>query len=316
MKKWTLGLAILALIVFVMHQLHRSGTTPPLAATADASQSSAPDKRTPDVPVSPVVDRSVLSMIAPPARSQTPLHVDFPRGEEVDDGIEQHIALHRNPTMLKNAEHLPTADSPPLVSRSFPLVSPKKKAMQPARLLIEPTAVKLTFALDELTTYQAAARKAQFRPAELVHNELLACLATQGIPEYPGDKVHQYLKAQAKDLGKTYVWVPLRASDRERWRANAGGVWTHRDASREMFGSVQANGHYQKIVPEPVLALVAQVEQYVPEATFYVSDIVDFKDPFLAVGVGQFPMAIIAVWDEPGFKCEPLKRVPPLLARK
>ncbi len=181
---------------------------------------------------------------------------------------------------------------------------------------IKPRQVTIDFDVPQLITYKKRAKTVLFQPNDLTHRELLATIATHGIPEYPGDKVHHYLNGQASKQGKVYEWVPLRSQDVERWRKSLGGVWAHRNIGANDFGGSVRAAHYTKLVPEEVLERVETIERYVPDATFYVSDIEKFKDPFLAVGVGEYPMVIIAVWDEPGFTCPPLARVPELVVRK
>lgn len=194
-----------------------------------------------------------------------------------------------------------------------PLSLSPKNAVTPPK----PRALTIDFSLKDLATYKAVSASVSFRPEELLDRELRACLAQNGIPEYPGAEVHAYLKDLARAANKQYAWVPLRDTDRARFRKQ-GAVWPHwesegqRDAFRS-YGSVM-DATYALLVPSEVLELVQRITYEVPESIFYVSQIVTVKDPFLAVGVKDHPMIIIAVWDEPGFHCPPLKRAPTLTA--
>ena len=56
-------------------------------------------------------------------------------------------------------------------------------------------------------------------------------------------------------------------------------------------------------IPIPVMLTIDRIESLYPSARFYISDIRDVKDPFLAVTVdGADTLFVIERWDDPNFR--------------
>ena len=69
------------------------------------------------------------------------------------------------------------------------------------------------------------------------------------------------------------------------------------------------SGPYTKKLPLEVMQLALEVQTQLPRARLFVSDgakVADqtkpqVLDPFLAVGLGEIDLEVIACWDEPDF---------------
>ncbi len=114
---------------------------------------------------------------------------------------------------------------------------------------------------------------------------------------YPYDSVVQYLDKQAAALSQ---------STRERWRTFR---WCWRPVKE--YGHIfhgRDDGHfscevYDKPIPAEVLPTIARIVARMPAAEFFVSDIEEFKDPFLAVTIpGSDTLFVIERWEEPSFR--------------
>jgi hypothetical protein len=105
--------------------------------------------------------------------------------------------------------------------------------------------------------------------------------------------VTRYLDGQVERKRKNrfdytdWNWHPIKSSN---------GFWSGRP------NHVSADV-YNKPIPMPVMLTIDRIESLYPSARFYVSDIRDVKDPFLAVTVdGADTFFVIERWDEPSFR--------------
>ncbi len=159
---------------------------------------------------------------------------------------------------------------------------------------------------EEVARYTALCAALKVTGGALRMMELRRFLAKSGIPEYSDEQVHAHLirlaKAQQKKQGGGPVeinWHPLRQQDREiiddlRWIA-----WGEL-APKITLGQ---NPHiYHELVPESVLETVRKISDVFPDASFYVTDIADVSDPFLAVTFRDQTLLVVEFWAEPGFR--------------
>ena len=112
-----------------------------------------------------------------------------------------------------------------------------------------------------------------------------------GVYEY--EAVTWYLDRQVERTKKNrydhidWYWHPVKSSN---------AIWFGRPSH------VSADV-YNKPIPMPVMLTIARIESLYPAARFYVSDIREVKDPFLAVTVeGADTFFVIERWDEPSFR--------------
>lgn len=137
-------------------------------------------------------------------------------------------------------------------------------------------------------------------------------LTELGIPVYSLAAVDKYLRSKAAEVqqknngrGYThYVWRPLRESDVDRAEY---GSYKSQFASSPYGMRYNPQYHpYDKAVPLPVLLTAERIEERLPgEVSFFVSDIVSYPDPFLAVQLKadrQKTMFVVERWDEPSFR--------------
>jgi hypothetical protein len=60
---------------------------------------------------------------------------------------------------------------------------------------------------------------------------------------------------------------------------------------------------YDKPIPYPVMLTISKIQQRINDAEFYVTDIREYRDPFLGVTVtGSDTLFVIERWDEPKFR--------------
>lgn len=128
-------------------------------------------------------------------------------------------------------------------------------------------------------------------PLQLVDLARLIRQVCIGIYEY--DAVVRYLDGQVERMRKTrfdhtdWNWHPIKPCHH---------FWSGRP------DHVSADV-YNKPIPMPVMLTIAQIESLYPAARFYVSDLRDVKDPFLAATVdGSDTFFVIERWDEPTFR--------------
>lgn len=114
---------------------------------------------------------------------------------------------------------------------------------------------------------------------------------------YPYEDVARYLD---KQLGK------LASGRSERWRSFYEWNWhpIKEYTSRHCrFAPHFDSSIYNKPIPPEVLPTIARIVDRMPDVEFYVSDVLEIKDPFLGVTVpGSDTLFVIERWNEPSFR--------------
>lgn len=184
--------------------------------------------------------------------------------------------------------------------RSFTLSLERVESPAPHQL---PIPEKHAVAVQEQpdSDYLRLVEKLGIRSAAILTVKLEAILADEFIPVFDYEKVEQYLnneclkRAQAQALAQaqdrlsytSWCWKPVRAEDRK-------GTSGMPRVTRQL---------YQQAIPGEVLLTMERIAAKLPEAKFFVSEIVDVADPFLAVTVkGANKLWVIERWDEPSFR--------------
>jgi hypothetical protein len=128
-------------------------------------------------------------------------------------------------------------------------------------------------------------------PLQLI--ELARVIREVCIGVYEYDAVTRYLDGQVERKRKNrfdytdWNWHPIKSSN---------GFWSG-------WPNHVSADVYNKPIPMPVMLTIDRIESLYPSARFYVSDIRDVKDPFLAVTVdGADTFFVIERWDEPSFR--------------
>lgn len=171
----------------------------------------------------------------------------------------------------------------------------------------QPRKVRAVGTKKELEDYFALCKDISAETPAVRMLQLRQFLAERGIPEYDGWQVHLHLIHQAKMQRKatgqnqTIFWYPLRKDDtgdqHPLWFAwdNVGdGVSIKYMETKDTI--------YYKLVPASALETVKMILQGFPDAKFFVSDIAELQDPFLAVNIPGQKLLIVDFWDEPGFR--------------
>ncbi len=161
---------------------------------------------------------------------------------------------------------------------------------------------------EPLGVYEELARELNYKPAQLLEEQLLRFLNENQIEVYDYDEVDRYMAALAEKIGKVWIWRPLREQDKPE-----GWMWEGR-RSDEGGAVNQYRGHggyrnefeyrpYPHAVPVHVLRNVKKIQdKFGAQAKFFVSDYADPKpDPFIMVTALDVKRIIFGVWDEPGF---------------
>lgn len=149
--------------------------------------------------------------------------------------------------------------------------------------------------------YRARARRLGVKTPALLEVEMEEAIKAENLPIYNYDRVTAYLKnlCDRQNAGKTrklfsmepwaeWRWLPLR----------------ERDFLQDI---VQPKGMgarvYKQRVPDVVLEVIETLQNRLPEAKFFVSEIVQVADPFLAVTVeGSEKLWVVQRWNEPAFR--------------
>jgi hypothetical protein len=144
--------------------------------------------------------------------------------------------------------------------------------------------------------YIRASQQLQINEIPLALAELEQVLREETLGIYDYAKVAAYLDEQCRQLEEKrkpgefhsyeWRWHPIR----EYWSVYS---WLPK----------QSNEVYNKPIPPEAFPTIERILSHYPEALFYVSDIRNFQDPFLAVTVkGADKMHVIERWDEPSFR--------------
>jgi hypothetical protein len=132
-------------------------------------------------------------------------------------------------------------------------------------------------------------------PLRLVELARVVQEETMGV--YPYDDVARYLDKQVQKL---------KGSDSGRW--GSFYEWRWHPAKEYSSRHYRSASHfdftiYNKPIPQEVLSTIARIVDRVPDAEFYVSDVQEFKDPFLGVTIpGSDALFVVERWDEPSFR--------------
>ena len=144
--------------------------------------------------------------------------------------------------------------------------------------------------------YIEASQRLRINTIPLALAELEQVLREETLGVYDYAKVAAYLDEQCRQLNEQrkpgvfrsyeWRWHPIR----EYW---------------SVYGWLpnQSNEVYNKPIPPEIFPTIERILSRDSEALFYVSDIRDFQDPFLAVTVkGADKLHVIERWDEPRFR--------------
>lgn len=148
--------------------------------------------------------------------------------------------------------------------------------------------------------YQTLARKhgVARQRSILKRSRLHELLQSEAIPIFDHAKVASWLDAHTPRY-HNWHWYPLRCQD-SNFLLMKGRV-----SMVDSTNGTPRQSLYSKPVPLPVLQTMDRLDALMPEELcFFVSDIVDEPDPFLAVAEREnlYEFYIIERWDEPGFR--------------
>ena len=165
---------------------------------------------------------------------------------------------------------------------------------------------------DNIKSYGEVAKSIGFNPLAYQYESLMFFMQMNDIPVYDYEKVSLYLESKLTK-GKHWQWTPLRECDME---ANASCTWHGSHVSKKyglIYDEYLHNGMifpkqlYNDLVPAKILLQVGAIAKEFSQARFYVSEISEYKDPFICCSFENFrsgndPKRIIfGMWDEPGF---------------
>ncbi len=131
-------------------------------------------------------------------------------------------------------------------------------------------------------------------PLRLVDLAKVVREETLGI--YPYEDVVCYLDKQVEKLA---------GSRSNRWHSFHEWRWhpVKEYRSSHRYESPFDGRIYNKPIPPEVLPTIERIVDRFPDAEFYVTDIQEFKDPFLGVTVpGSETLFVIERWNEPAFR--------------
>lgn len=146
--------------------------------------------------------------------------------------------------------------------------------------------------------------------SEQAHAQLIQHLTDIDCPQYPPAQVHAFLRGEAAGVGQTYVWVPMRKADVGYERP----VWGNKEIINGRGYGIFVDSVYAKTIPDEVVQLAERISSYVPGVRMYISDIGDYPDPCLGVGIPGQTLVVVAQWDEPVKNPRPLKKASQLFA--
>ena len=144
--------------------------------------------------------------------------------------------------------------------------------------------------------YIRASQRLQINEIPLALAELEQVLREETLGVYDYTKVAAYLDEQCRQLNEKRKPGLFRSYE---WR------WHPIREYCCVYGWLpnQSNEVYNKPIPPEIFPTIERILNRCPEALFYVSDIRDFQDPFLAVTVkGADKMHVVERWNEPSFR--------------
>jgi hypothetical protein len=132
-------------------------------------------------------------------------------------------------------------------------------------------------------------------PLRLV--ELARVVQEECLGVYPYEHVARYLDKRVQELRKNksgshyhyaeWRWHPLKEYS------------SHHSLSNPRFDYWV----YNKPIPYPVMLTIGKIQQRINDAEFYVTDIREYRDPFLGVTVmGSDTLFVVERWGEPAFR--------------
>jgi hypothetical protein len=148
--------------------------------------------------------------------------------------------------------------------------------------------------------YQALADKLGIRSAALLESKLEAILAEEMIPVYEYAKVEAYLDNLVAKRN-----YELGRESQSIWGRRAMWSWysLRKGEHKGIRHGKVVKYVYQQAIEKPVLLAIDLIQSRLPEARFFVSQIEEVADPFLAVTVpGSAKLYVIERWNEPGFR--------------
>ena len=143
--------------------------------------------------------------------------------------------------------------------------------------------------------YVALSQKLGVNTIPLRLCELAQIVREETLGIYPYPSVASYLDQQVAALsqGKANRWK----IHEWHWRP-VKPYASYRHGADHFSAEV-----YDKPIPPAVLPTIARLVKRMPDVEFYVSDVDQFRDPFLAVTVpGSHTLFVIERWDEPSFR--------------
>jgi hypothetical protein len=127
--------------------------------------------------------------------------------------------------------------------------------------------------------------------------ELAQVVREETLGVYPYEDVARYLDKQVERLmsGKSDSW-----RFRYEWRWHPVKEYSsHRSWSDSPFDSRV----YNKPIPPEIMVTIERMLDRMADAEFYVTDVQNYKDPFLGVTVpGSDTLFVIERWNEPAFR--------------
>lgn len=125
--------------------------------------------------------------------------------------------------------------------------------------------------------------------AKVVREETLGVYSYEEVARYLDKQVEKLASARLESWRSFYEWRwhPVKEYSSRHYRA----------------GSHFETSIYNKPIPPEVLPTIAKIVERFPDAEFYVTDIREYKDPFLGVTVpGSETLFVIERWNEPSFR--------------
>ncbi|MDQ6733638.1 MAG: hypothetical protein M3Z35_05885 [Nitrospirota bacterium] len=176
-------------------------------------------------------------------------------------------------------------------------LSKETRALLSIQALSEPTRSAAVSVEEPSEEYVLASRKLGINKIPLRLVELAKVVQEETLGTYAYEDVARYLDKQIEKLANSrsnrwssfheWCWHPVKDYSTRHYRSGS-----HFDTSI-----------YNKPIPEEILPTIARIVDRFPDAEFYVTDIDEFKDPFLGVTVpGSDTLFVIERWDEPAFR--------------
>jgi hypothetical protein len=147
-------------------------------------------------------------------------------------------------------------------------------------------------------TYLALAAKLHVGNAAILEAKLERVLHAEMIPVYEYAKVTAYLDHLVAK--RNYEEVNVKGP----WFRSEWSWFSLRKGEHKGIREAKVvKPVYQGAIPLPVLMTIDKIQSQLPEARFFISQVKEVPDPFLAVSVpGSEKLWVVERWDEPGFR--------------